>query len=203
MDTNSILSLAGIIVSAVIGPICVLYATNVFKKKEREQLRREEEEKRKVQESRDENFRQLHNLIDNMVKPIDRKVDDIAKELKATDAKVEEVAKDLSAQKVQTKELVEEMNAELKEIKESQRLLSKANRASLRNDLLTLYHECFDRGYTTDYDRENFLRMYTAYKAIGGNSFIETDIKPKFDNIMIKEKYDDQKLEAKKKSKKE
>lgn len=208
MSSDAIIGLIGIVVSAIIGPVCILFFTNYFKRKEREAAKKEEQEKKQIQESRDENFRQLSMLIDGMVKPINNKVDDIAEELKKTDGKVEMVIRDKAIYREETVGLVEdsinklyaeqvsgtvrtmqEIKNDLEEIKANEEQLKKANRASLRNQLLEAWHKCEKQGYTTEHERENFLRMYQAYTAIGGNSFIQCDIKPKFDALLTEEQY--------------
>lgn len=209
MDSSSLISLIGIIITAIIGPVCILFFTNYFKKKDKEAAKKEEIEKQLIQASRDENFRQLHALIDGMVNPIAAKVDTIAKDLKKTDAKVDEVVADVAKQQEETIKMVRQVinelyaeqvgatceaidsiKVELSELKENTIQMKKANRASLRNALLNAWYQSQRRGYTTEYERENFLRMYNAYTAIGGNSFIQSDIKPKFDALPSKTEYD-------------
>lgn len=58
--------------------------------------------------------------------------------------------------------------------------------ASLRNDILTLYYKCCEKGYRNDYDYQNIHEMYDAYKELDGNSFI-TDIMKRFDDLPVKE----------------
>lgn len=50
----------------------------------------------------------------------------------------------------------------------------------LRGDMLTIYYHNKDDEKIRQYEYENFVMMYEAYKALGGNSFIDkiySDIK--------------------------
>jgi hypothetical protein len=54
----------------------------------------------------------------------------------------------------------------LKQIEEGQKCL-------LRSDMLRTYYKHRDEGEIRQYEYENFLTTYKAYRALGGNSFIE------------------------------
>lgn len=43
----------------------------------------------------------------------------------------------------------------------------------LRNDMLHIYYRHKDNGTIRQYEYENFCMLYNAYKALGGNSFID------------------------------
>lgn len=43
----------------------------------------------------------------------------------------------------------------------------------LRNELLKIYYKYKDREELPQYEAQNFTMMYDAYKARGGNSFID------------------------------
>lgn len=43
----------------------------------------------------------------------------------------------------------------------------------LRSEMLHIYYQYKDAGKIRQYELENFLMMYKAYKAMHGNSFIE------------------------------
>lgn len=58
--------------------------------------------------------------------------------------------------------------------------------ATLRNDILTCYYRCREKGYRNDYDYQNIHDLYEAYVALDGNSFVE-DIMNRFDNLPVKE----------------
>ena len=53
-----------------------------------------------------------------------------------------------------------------KDIREGQRCL-------LRADMLTIYYKNKDNDQIRQYEKENFIYEYKAYKALGGNSFID------------------------------
>ena len=68
-------------------------------------------------------------------------------------------------------------------------LNSGANLSTLRNDILTCYYRCVDKGYRNDYDYTNMHDMYDSYKKLQGNSFVK-DIMVRFDALPTKEEYD-------------
>lgn len=43
----------------------------------------------------------------------------------------------------------------------------------LRSDMLTIYYRHKDAGTIRQYELENFVLLYKAYKALKGNSFID------------------------------
>lgn len=43
----------------------------------------------------------------------------------------------------------------------------------LRNEMLKIYHKYKDREELPQYEAQNFTMMYSAYKSMGGNSFID------------------------------
>lgn len=53
-----------------------------------------------------------------------------------------------------------------------QTLMKEGMLAMLRNALTDIWHRAEEAGYISDYDRENFEKMYAAYSALGGNSYI-------------------------------
>lgn len=46
-------------------------------------------------------------------------------------------------------------------------------RCQLRSDMLRIYYHNIDSGEIRQYEFENFMLMYDAYKALKGNSFID------------------------------
>ena len=46
-------------------------------------------------------------------------------------------------------------------------------KCQLRTDMLSTYHRNKDARKLRQYEAENFVLMYQAYKAMGGNSFID------------------------------
>ena len=43
----------------------------------------------------------------------------------------------------------------------------------LRENMLRTYYKCAETNTIRQYEKENFLLSYAAYRALGGNSFIE------------------------------
>lgn len=60
--------------------------------------------------------------------------------------------------------------------------------SSLRNDILTCYYRCVEKGYRGDWDYENIHHLYAAYNELNGNSFVK-DVMKRFDELPTKEDY--------------
>lgn len=52
-------------------------------------------------------------------------------------------------------------------------LIKEGNKCQLRADILRIYYNSMERKYIRQYELENFITLYNAYKALGGNSFID------------------------------
>ena len=46
-------------------------------------------------------------------------------------------------------------------------------RCQLRGEMLRIYYHCLDTKTIRQYEYENFVMLYEAYKALKGNSFID------------------------------
>ena len=46
-------------------------------------------------------------------------------------------------------------------------------RCLLRSEMLRIYYAYLDKREIKQYEFENFIKLYDAYKALGGNSFID------------------------------
>lgn len=66
--------------------------------------------------------------------------------------------------------------------------------SGLRDDILTCYYRCLEKGYRNDWDYTNIHDLHDAYTTLGGNSFI-ADIMTRFDNLPTKEEHDRKKGE--------
>lgn len=51
--------------------------------------------------------------------------------------------------------------------------LAAGNRCQMRNDMLQIYYKYVEKEEIPQYQYENFVAMYEAYKALNGNSFID------------------------------
>jgi hypothetical protein len=51
--------------------------------------------------------------------------------------------------------------------------ISEGTKCHLRQDLLDVYYHNKDDGKVRQYEYENFVMTYEAYKALGGNSFMD------------------------------
>ena len=60
------------------------------------------------------------------------------------------------------------------EIKNKLAVMEDGMVATLRNDLLHSYDFCAKQGYRTAEDTQNWTHMYESYKALGGNSFVDS-----------------------------
>ena len=52
-------------------------------------------------------------------------------------------------------------------------LIKKANKCSLRNDILDIYDRCKERGKITHYQLQSINYSYDLYKKLKGNSFVD------------------------------
>lgn len=53
------------------------------------------------------------------------------------------------------------------------RKISDGTKCQLRNEMLRIYYHNKDDGKIRQYEYENFVMLYEAYKALNGNSFID------------------------------
>lgn len=51
--------------------------------------------------------------------------------------------------------------------------ISNGTRCQLRSEMLRIYYEHIDDKRISQYEFENFIMLYEAYKALKGNSFID------------------------------
>ena len=52
-------------------------------------------------------------------------------------------------------------------------LVGEGVKCLLRSDMLHIYYRHVDNETIRQYEKENFIMLYDAYKALGGNSFID------------------------------
>ena len=55
----------------------------------------------------------------------------------------------------------------------SVRRIGNGTRCQLRSEMLRIYYHCHADGKIRQYEYENFVLLYEAYKALNGNSFID------------------------------
>lgn len=65
-------------------------------------------------------------------------------------------------------------------------LAKQCDLAELRNSLMNIYYTCSAKGYKTEDDSKNYREMHEAYNALGGNSFIDSDVSRWFDALTMK-----------------
>ena len=53
------------------------------------------------------------------------------------------------------------------------RKISEGTKCQLRSEMLRIYYHNKDKGVIRQYEYENFVMLYEAYKALKGNSFID------------------------------
>jgi hypothetical protein len=56
---------------------------------------------------------------------------------------------------------------------EKMELVAEGVKCQLRSDMLQIYYRHADTKTIRQYEYENFIMLYEAYKALGGNSFID------------------------------
>ena len=62
---------------------------------------------------------------------------------------------------------------EQRKIRQEQEKISEGQKCQLRTDMMRTYYKNRDSRKLRQYEAENFIKMYQAYKAMGGNSFID------------------------------
>ena len=55
----------------------------------------------------------------------------------------------------------------------SVRKISNGTKCQLRSEMLRIYYRHIENGKIRQYEYENFVMLYEAYKALKGNSFID------------------------------
>ena len=60
-----------------------------------------------------------------------------------------------------------------KDTADKMELVAEGVKCQLRNDMLQIYYKHLDTKTLRQYEYENFVMLYEAYKALGGNSFID------------------------------
>lgn len=51
--------------------------------------------------------------------------------------------------------------------------IGNGTRCQLRSEMLRIYYHCHEKGVIRQYEYENFVMLYEAYKALKGNSFVD------------------------------
>ena len=51
--------------------------------------------------------------------------------------------------------------------------ISNGTKCQLRSEMLRIYYHHRENGFIRQYEYENFVFLYEAYKVLGGNSFID------------------------------
>lgn len=65
------------------------------------------------------------------------------------------------------------IKAQREQMKAQAEVQNKGIECLLRSQILSTYYACLDKGEIRQYQRENVTLLYMAYKAMGGNSFIQ------------------------------
>ncbi len=73
----------------------------------------------------------------------------------------------------------------LKKQKSDRDANSKGTMLLLRARLIEYHDEWIDRGHTTKHGLQNFLEMYDAYHALGGNGMV-TELKKEIEHLPIR-----------------
>ena len=55
----------------------------------------------------------------------------------------------------------------------SVRKIGNGTRCQLRSEMLRIYYHCHEKGVIRQYEYENFVMLYEAYKALNGNTFVD------------------------------
>ena len=103
----------------------------------------------------------------------------ILREEKAKEERKKELTQDLVLHLKPLEDKLDAVNSQLEKVTEG-------TLSSLRNDILTCYYRCREKGYRNDYDYQNIHDLFAAYEILDGNSFIK-DVMNRFDRLPIKE----------------
>lgn len=74
----------------------------------------------------------------------------------------------------------------LKELKKDRDANSKGTMLLLRSKLIEYHKEWTERGYITTHGIQNFLEMYEAYHALGGNGMV-THLKEEVEKLEVRQ----------------
>lgn len=69
--------------------------------------------------------------------------------------------------------LVVKVIREQAKMRQEQSKIREGQKCQLRSDMMRTYYKNRDARKLRQYEAENFVMMYQAYKAMGGNSFID------------------------------
>ena len=83
--------------------------------------------------------------------------------------------------KITRKEEIKPVLVDIEKMQENDHTHRKALQALLRDRLYKIHAECFERGYTTLEDRENFRNLYTQYHGLGQNGVMDNTYKKMFE----------------------
>lgn len=79
---------------------------------------------------------------------------------------------DMQAQLNRLEELIRKVDADNVSQKDEIELVKQSEMCLCRSRLTALYYEAKDAGGISDYNRENFEKLYEAYTKLGGNSYV-------------------------------
>ena len=68
---------------------------------------------------------------------------------------------------------IQKLFREQRTIRQEQEKIAEGQKCQLRTDMMRTYYKNKDARKLRQYEAENFVKMYQAYKAMGGNSFID------------------------------
>lgn len=97
------------------------------------------------------------------------------------------------------KEEIKPINDKITALDEKLTTVEDGTLSTLRNDILTCYYRCVEKGYRNDYDLQNMDHMYSAYKELHGNSYV-SDVYERFKRLAVKEEVKSISFEKPKKS---
>ncbi len=80
------------------------------------------------------------------------------------------------------KEEIKPLNQKIDKMGEKLDKVGDGTKCTLRNDILKFYYECCAKGFRNDDDYQDMIKLYEAYTALGGNSFI-SEIMKQFDKL--------------------
>lgn len=94
-------------------------------------------------------------------------------------------------------EKLDSVESNISELSKQTEAIGDGTLSSLRNDILTCYYRCVEKGYRNDWDYQNIHHLYESYAVLHGNSYV-ADVMERFDSLPTKEEHEKGKKSKKK-----
>lgn len=145
----ALISLGGVAISAVVGPLIVNYSAEKREQKREERRQKEAEDRKKENAIKDQRDQEWQKKVEQMVDPIGKKVDQIEQRMDKAEEKQDRIEKMLQKNE-------------------------QATILSLRVDMKSMRDRIVDKGLTPDAgEKITWRELYKTYHRHGGNHYKE------------------------------